>query len=458
MLSKFRPSEDGNISSVSPHRSFNVLRGIVYNRDLYEFEADEILNMCPAYVNKVRKLRGTQNAIELSFTCANLPEFIDLDHVRLWVKPFKYRPTQCYKCFEYGHVSDSCSNTEKCYICSSEHSRDNCSGEKYCFHCEGNHSPNWRNCPQYLLQKEIINTANNNHISLGQARRLVIGPNKSLGSSFASAVKVNKGAPRHPTKLDDKGVPNLPTKPDHITSKVIQNESRTQLSGGLQTIAVCAEVHQGSHDLNVSPTPNTCPTNKDKETRIRRATKSKENMSKETVKSKSNLSKSPDGFQSPHKTKKARTTSPKKIEIETSNKFEILELPQNNLVDSQSYVLDPPQNNLVRSQSCSSMGDFSQDQNQSKSVVESMPSPLLHMEIESSQPITESSSSPSLVKTNIKSVPTLNNDKSREPSPPSSSKGKSLPGSKLKRHSHLKPVSGNVSKAQSNLNLAGPKK
>ena len=242
MLTKFSPTEDGNISLVSPHCSFNSIKGVVYNRDLYEFEETDILNMCPKYVYKVRKLKGTQNAIELSFSCPSLPEFFYIDHARIWVKPFKYRPTQCYKCFEYGHVSDSCSHAAKCYICSKEYHGEHCNAEKYCFHCYGDHSPNWRGCPQYAFQREVINTAHSNFVSLGEARHLVLGANKAPGATVASVVKKNVNLPQRPGNTSHKN-PQF-TKP---LPSLSVNE--------LRPIAVEAEIH------NVLPTLTLAATN-----------------------------------------------------------------------------------------------------------------------------------------------------------------------------------------------------
>lgn len=242
MLTNFSPTEEGNISTVSPHRSFNLIRGIVYNRDVYQFDEIDILNMCPSTVYKVRKLRGTQHAMEFFFSCNSLPEFIDIDHARLWIKPFKHRPTQCYKCFEYGHVLASCSKSERCFICSSPHNGDNCTANKFCFHCEGDHSPNWRGCPQYIFQREVINTANNNHISLGEARRLVLGANKSIENTFASTIKSNA--------LIQRPINHPRNTPQHL--KPVSNPA---VGNGLSPIIVQAEVHNVLPSLSTPSLP-----------------------------------------------------------------------------------------------------------------------------------------------------------------------------------------------------------
>ena len=114
LLNTFKPPQSGNIKSITPHRSFNTLKGIIYSRDLYEFSEEEILNRCPPTVYNVKKLRGNNNTILLFFS---------------------------------------------------------------------------RNCPTYKFEQEVVEVANDNHISIGSAKRQVKGANKSPNSSYATAAK-----------------------------------------------------------------------------------------------------------------------------------------------------------------------------------------------------------------------------------------------------------------------------
>ena len=52
LLMKFKVSAEQNIASISPHRSFNSCRGVIYSRDLYDFCEEEILSFCPETVFK----------------------------------------------------------------------------------------------------------------------------------------------------------------------------------------------------------------------------------------------------------------------------------------------------------------------------------------------------------------------------------------------------------------------
>ena len=63
LLQGFRPSESSNVGSVSPHRSFNCIKGVVYSKDLWELSEEEILHRSPPTVYQVKKLKG---AVSLS--------------------------------------------------------------------------------------------------------------------------------------------------------------------------------------------------------------------------------------------------------------------------------------------------------------------------------------------------------------------------------------------------------
>ena len=190
MLTKFSPSEEGNVQSVTPHRTFNTPRGVIYNRDLYEFSEEEILNLCPPSVFQVKKLNGVNNAILLTFSSTYIPHFIDIEHSRIGVKKFIPRPTQCHNCYDYGHVSTRCNKNAKCYVCSGEHDLSgSCSLAKSCFNCGGDHHPNWKGCPRYKFEQEVIMVANNEFVSFGSAKHIVMGANKDPEDSHASIVK-----------------------------------------------------------------------------------------------------------------------------------------------------------------------------------------------------------------------------------------------------------------------------
>ena len=75
-----------------------------------------------------------------------------------------------------------------------------CKKERYCFHCKGAHSPNSRECPFYVIEKEILEVAATEHLSIGAARRKVKPWNNK--KSYASATKTRANPGIEKTNVD----------------------------------------------------------------------------------------------------------------------------------------------------------------------------------------------------------------------------------------------------------------
>ena len=197
LLTTFSPEEDDIVSSVSPHKTFNTARGVVFCKDLDAYDETEILRRSSANVIAVKKLKGKNGAIQVTFHSSFLPPNVTIARIPLKVRKFRQKPMQCHKCFEFGHVIGYCPNNARCYMCSGIHDLVTpCTKDRFCFLCKGPHSPNWKECPRYKLEKEVLETAANEHISLGAARRR-LKPWADPGRSFASIASVStKAAPQ----------------------------------------------------------------------------------------------------------------------------------------------------------------------------------------------------------------------------------------------------------------------
>ena len=192
MLKNYIHSQEDIIAKIVPHRSFNTLKGVVYSRDLFDFPDQEILQMCPESVYEVKKLNGLNGAILLHFNTRYIPDFIDVEGSRIRVKKYKYKPRQCSRCFEFGHTSFSCQNNPRCNSCSEIHGSSEACGSIKCLNCGGNHPPTSKDCLRFKLEQDILEVAHNEFVSIGSAKRKVMGANQSQESSYASVVKVMK--------------------------------------------------------------------------------------------------------------------------------------------------------------------------------------------------------------------------------------------------------------------------
>ena len=173
MLLNASCSDDCMFEAIKPHRTFNVSKGSVFNRDLAEFSEEEILDMCPDTVQNVVKIKGKDTLILLTFYGATLPVNVKIGPLTLSVKPFTERPLLCFSCYEYNHTKKRCSNSPRCGNCSSvnKHPTAECEAAPFCFHCDQAHPLKSNQCPKYRLEQDILNLANTQFLSLGSARR-----------------------------------------------------------------------------------------------------------------------------------------------------------------------------------------------------------------------------------------------------------------------------------------------
>ena len=197
MLMNFK-SLDTIIDRVTPHKTFNTVKGVIYSKDIHEFSEEEILERCPPNVCQVKKLKGTNHAIILTFSTEYIPDYIRFGtHIKVTVKRYRPKPTQCFNCLDYGHVITQCTNLKRCEKCSEQHQEWNvCELPLHCFHCKGNHSPTSKECLRKKFEQEVVEIAHYQHMSIGSAKRQVLGASKDPSCSYASVVKQMKSVTR----------------------------------------------------------------------------------------------------------------------------------------------------------------------------------------------------------------------------------------------------------------------
>ncbi|MGL4677180.1 MAG: hypothetical protein ACRCWI_05890, partial [Brevinema sp.] len=190
LLELYEPSELSNIEKISPHPTFNTGRGITFSDDLHHLSEEEILERCPSNVIQIRKMKGNSIGIILTFSSPYIPDYISIGHMRIGVKPFKQRPKICYNCLEYGHFKEYCNNKVKCGKCSGDHFfQENSECKKFCLHCQEDHSPFSVSCNRHKFEQEVLDVAQNEHLSLGAAKYLLMGANTNPASTYAETVK-----------------------------------------------------------------------------------------------------------------------------------------------------------------------------------------------------------------------------------------------------------------------------
>ena len=184
------------IESVKPHYNFSYAKGVVFDKDMNELPQEELLEICPPNIWKVFQVPNSQMII---FTFQNdmRPESVYIDGENYWIHPFKYRPLQCFNCFGYGHASKVCERARVCPSCSVPKEETHfCSPPPVCINCKGEHDARNRNCQVYKKEQEAVNKANDEFISVGQAKKLLSRTQRyndvvRSGGSNASTRNVN---------------------------------------------------------------------------------------------------------------------------------------------------------------------------------------------------------------------------------------------------------------------------
>ena len=258
MIINMKLGEDDPVEDIKPHRSFNNFKGVFHSRDIYEFDSQEILDMCPSNIFKIEKIQNSKTGIIIYAVNDRPVSEIVICSIRCKVSPYKDRPMQCKHCLEFGH-SKECKNDVCCNNCSQHHLSGNCTREKYCKHCDSNeHGPNDRKCPRYLFEGEILALANTEHIGFSEARYRLKGINRSLGSTYASIVKkmknqrpikqsVTTSAPRSQMK-SNKPVVSTPRQQSNVQTAISKPSGRPPVSEAAvevipSTVLKAAETH-----------------------------------------------------------------------------------------------------------------------------------------------------------------------------------------------------------------------
>ena len=239
MLTLMNVENSEMIKDIRPHLNFSYGRGVIFDRDLYEFPEEEILEMSPRSVWRVKKIPGTSMII-LTFEDPNVPSHVSFENERVRVRPFIPKPLQCFNCFRFGHPSHVCKNTKLCQVCSApEHGP--CSAAPKCANCQKGHKSRDKNCEELKYEEAALNKANAEHINVGYAKKL-LGRAKSYARAL---VPIHSTEPRVPVKAS---VP--------VSARAPVQGTRTHPSeGAVMPAVVVVSPLEGAVDALPSPSP-----------------------------------------------------------------------------------------------------------------------------------------------------------------------------------------------------------
>ena len=190
-LSKF------NLEAFIPN--FRVSReGIIRNIPL-DISIDDIVRFsstslkCPItearrFVHKNDKgEKVPSTTVQIKFEGQEVPDFIDLFHMRIKVDPYITQPKLCFSCFRFGHVANQCKNP-RCRFCgSSPHEKEQVcpqiNGPHTCLNCKGPHLVSDKNCPTFKEQSTVRKIAAYRNIPIKEASQLFYQEKKRSGTN-----------------------------------------------------------------------------------------------------------------------------------------------------------------------------------------------------------------------------------------------------------------------------------
>ena len=175
----------------------NQSKGVIRTKELDDVDEDEILeDLKPQGVTSVRRMiikRGdrkiTTGTYVLIFGTPKLPEKLKLGYTVVPVSLYLPNPLRCFKCQKFGHGQLACRGKSVCFRCGDDgHSATDCSADPKCINCKGDHMATSKDCPNWKIEKEIVQVKHTKNISFGEAKAIVNKkkPTKPSGPSYAT--------------------------------------------------------------------------------------------------------------------------------------------------------------------------------------------------------------------------------------------------------------------------------
>ncbi|XP_053958956.1 uncharacterized protein LOC128863701 [Anastrepha ludens] len=162
------------IVEITPHKTLNYSKGVIYCNELRSIPESEILDeLKPQNVCEVKKILKKVNndlietgLIILTFATTTLPTKIHIGYIKTTVRPYIPPPMRCKNCFKFNHVAKFCKSPKSCHNCASNYhvndeNQEKCNNPTKCGNCDANgltctnHTTLDKKCPIFIREKEI---------------------------------------------------------------------------------------------------------------------------------------------------------------------------------------------------------------------------------------------------------------------------------------------------------------
>ena len=107
--------------------------------------------------NRTTNIIEPSNTVILTFKTETLPVEIDIGYEKRNVRQYIPSPLRCFNCFQFGHISDNCTNHSICSKCTSTtHTSQDCtSSVEKCTNCNETHNAFSKDCEKFQIERKI---------------------------------------------------------------------------------------------------------------------------------------------------------------------------------------------------------------------------------------------------------------------------------------------------------------
>ena len=199
--------------SVRPHKSLNEIKGVIESdalkNDVTKEEIIEDLEnygVVDCYFHQKRLQNGqseNNGRVTLTFKGQTLPNRVTIAgwlHCR--VRTYVPNPLRCFKCQKYGHSAKYCKRDKRCSNCGDGECLERCANPPQCVNCGGEHAASDRNCPQWILEKDIQKIKVQQNISYKEAKNQAMANRTTSSRSYAEAAQSDpQGGSQHSSEI-----------------------------------------------------------------------------------------------------------------------------------------------------------------------------------------------------------------------------------------------------------------
>jgi len=246
--------------TASLYRTLNSCRGVIRCWPLVDCDKEEILDELQSQgVTDIYNIltkddsggRRNTNTFIITFKAASVPKHIKIGYLRVSVEIYILNPLHCFNCQKFGHSKNACEGTEICAKCGQAGQGGNsCSNEIKCPNCSGFHAAYSKDCPKWLLEKNVQRIKAERGISFTEARKIAAAEIKnraSLGSRTAAAVVSSRSGPTPLTTRSvdvhtDLTLPNGQDRPLLVPPSACKTQKTCQTTSAVPAAKPCSNV------------------------------------------------------------------------------------------------------------------------------------------------------------------------------------------------------------------------